>query len=90
MHAKILWFARGFVEYRVPNYILQGQTLEEIEISLEIGSEAPGIAANWPSDIHFYVNDTLLGYWTSPGDSGEAADSLHLHGGRTLPTNMVG
>ncbi|KRE86448.1 ArsR family transcriptional regulator [Paenibacillus sp. Soil766] len=70
MHAKILWFAKGFVEYRVPNYMLPGQTLEEIEISLEIGSEAPGIAANWPSDIHFYVNDILLGYWTSPGDSG--------------------
>ncbi|MNV73098.1 hypothetical protein D3C71_1662290 [compost metagenome] len=76
MHAKLLWFGRGFVEYRVPNYMLQGQTLEEIEISLEIGSEAPGIAANWPSDIHFYVNDILLGYWTSPGDSGDGRGQL--------------
>ncbi|MGO4271621.1 ArsR/SmtB family transcription factor, partial [Paenibacillus sp. TAF58] len=71
MHAKILWFGSGFVEYRIPNYLLPGQKLEEIEISLEIGSEAPGIEVNWPSDIHFYVNDTLLGYWTSPGDSGQ-------------------
>ncbi|MBA2943082.1 ArsR family transcriptional regulator [Paenibacillus sp. CGMCC 1.16610] len=71
MHAKILWFGSGFVEYRIPNYLLPSQTLEEIEISLELGSEAPGIAENWPSDIHFYVNDTLLGYWTSPGDSGQ-------------------
>ncbi|WP_261302737.1 ArsR/SmtB family transcription factor [Paenibacillus andongensis] len=76
MHAKILWFGSGFVEYRIPNYVLPGQTLEEIEISLEIGSEAPGIQANWPSDIHFYVNDTLLGYWTSPGDSGQGRGQL--------------
>ncbi|KRF39207.1 ArsR/SmtB family transcription factor [Paenibacillus sp. Soil787] len=76
MHAKILWFGSGFVEYRIPNYVLPGQTLEEIEISLEIGSEAPGIEANWLSDIHFHVNDTLLGYWTSPGDSGQGRGQL--------------
>lgn len=76
MHAKILWFASGFVEYRIPNYMLPGQILEEIEISLEIGSEAPEIAENWPSDIHFYINDTLLGFWTSPGDSGQGRGQL--------------
>lgn len=76
MHAKILWFGKGFVEYRIPNYMLPGQTLEEIEISMEIGSEAPGIAENWPSDIHFWVNDTLLGYWTSPSDSGHGRGKL--------------
>ncbi|GFZ91320.1 transcriptional regulator [Paenibacillus marchantiophytorum] len=89
MHAKILWFGSGFVEYSIPNYVLPSQTLEEIEISLEIGSEAPGIAENWPSDIHFYVNDTLLGFWTSPGDSGQGrgqltpawwADSINQYG----------
>ncbi|WP_338042303.1 ArsR/SmtB family transcription factor [Paenibacillus alba] len=76
MYAKILWFGSGFVEYRIPNYVLPGQQLEEIEISLELGSEAPGIAENWPSDIHFYVNDTLLGFWTSPGDSGQGRGKL--------------
>ncbi|MBM7568992.1 ArsR/SmtB family transcription factor [Paenibacillus sacheonensis] len=76
MHAQILWFGKGYVEYRIPNYVLAGQTLEEIEISLEIGSEAPGVRADWPSDIHFYLNDTLLGVWTSPGDSGEGRGRL--------------
>ncbi|MCQ6562455.1 ArsR/SmtB family transcription factor [Paenibacillus mendelii] len=76
MHARILWFGRGFVEYRIPNYVLPGQTLEEIEISLEIGSEAPGTSENWPSDIHFYLNDVLLGVWTSPGDPGEGRGQL--------------
>ena len=33
--------------------------------------EAPGVNSNWPSDISFYLNDTLLGIWTSPGDYGD-------------------
>ena len=64
---------------RIPDSQLRaepGQTLEEIEISFEIGSEAPGVRADWPSDIHFYLNDTLLGVWTSPGDSGEGRGGL--------------
>ncbi|WP_219835171.1 transcriptional regulator [Paenibacillus sp. R14(2021)] len=76
MHAQILWFGKGYVEYRIPNYMLAGQTLEEIEISFEIGSEAPGVSADWPSDIHVYLNEKLLGVWTSPGDSGEGRGKL--------------
>lgn len=70
MHAKILWFGKGYVEYKIPNYLLPGQTLKEIEISMELGSEAPGFNERWPSDIQFYLNGTHLGYWTSPGDFG--------------------
>ncbi|WP_240414090.1 ArsR/SmtB family transcription factor [Paenibacillus periandrae] len=70
MHARILWFSKGFVEYTVPNYSQQTQKLEEIEISMEISSEAPGINEHWPSDIRFYLNGICLGEWTSPGDYG--------------------
>ncbi|CAN7380119.1 ArsR/SmtB family transcription factor [Paenibacillus sp. LjRoot56] len=74
--AGILWFAKGFVEYKVPNYLLKDDSLKEIEISLEIGSEAPQVNENWPSDIRFTLNDTLLGTWTSPGDYGETRGKL--------------
>jgi predicted transcriptional regulator len=66
--AKILWFSQGFVEYKIPNYLLSTQVPTELEISLELGSEAPGYNQNWPSDISFFVNDVNLGHWTSPGD----------------------
>ncbi|WP_028551568.1 ArsR/SmtB family transcription factor [Paenibacillus sp. UNC451MF] len=72
MHAHILWFGKGYVEYRIPNYLLPGQQPEEIEITMELGSEAPGANDNWPSDIRFYLNNTLLGQWTSPGDYGSS------------------
>ncbi|MEO3944333.1 ArsR family transcriptional regulator [Gorillibacterium sp. CAU 1737] len=77
MHAEILWFGSGSIEYRIPNYLLASQALDEIEISLELGSEAPGTSADWPSDIHFYLNGLLLGIWTSPGDPGDTRGKLN-------------
>ncbi len=38
---------------------------------MEISTEAPGVNDNWPSDISFYINNALLGTWTSPGDYGD-------------------
>lgn len=70
VNAHILWFGRGYVEYKIPNYLLQNEQITEIEISFEIGSEAPGVNPNWPSDISFTLNGIPLGKWTSPGDSG--------------------
>lgn len=71
VHAGILWFCSGYVEYRLPNYLKKGQRVEEMQFSMELSSEAPGIAENWPSDLSFSFNGTELGHWTSPGDYGE-------------------
>ncbi len=68
--AALLWFKTGWVEYRIPSYIISAQALREIEISLELCSEFPSYKDDWPSDIHFYLNGVLLGVWTSPGDFG--------------------
>ncbi|MCR5107810.1 MAG: winged helix-turn-helix transcriptional regulator [Lachnospiraceae bacterium] len=69
--ADIMWFTKGYVEYNIPNLIPAGNRITQISFSTEISSEAPGIDNNWPSDISFYINDTLLGVWTSPGDYGD-------------------
>ncbi|MBT2291156.1 ArsR family transcriptional regulator [Paenibacillus albidus] len=68
--AGILWFAKGYVEYKVPNYLFKDQVVREIEISMEIGSEAPHVNEKWPSDIGFMLNGLNVGQWTSPGDFG--------------------
>ena len=70
-NADLVWFTRGYIEYAIPNLIPVQQKISQISISMEIGSEAPGSASNWPSDISFYINDTHLGSWTSPGDFGD-------------------
>jgi predicted transcriptional regulator len=69
--ADILWFTKGHVEYAIPNFIPAGQKIDEICISAELSSEAPGVNNIWPSDIYFYLNETFLGTWVSPGDFGD-------------------
>ncbi|MBU3155447.1 ArsR family transcriptional regulator [Clostridium estertheticum] len=68
INADILWFSKGAIEYRIPNYLKPSQVFSEIQISMEISSEAPGNCSLWPSDIYFNLNDIYLGSWTSPGD----------------------
>lgn len=70
-NADIMWFTKGYVEYVIPNLIPHNQKITQLSLSAEISSEAPGIDNNWPSDISFYINDTLVGTWTSPGDYGD-------------------
>lgn len=69
--ADILWFTKGYVEYIIPNFIPFSQKIDKITISTELSSEAPGVNDVWPSDISFYINDTFVGSWTSPGDFGD-------------------
>lgn len=71
VNAKILWFYRGFVEYKLANFLEPSKTVEELEISLEISSEAPSTNENWPSDISFSFNGMDIGTWRSPGDFGD-------------------
>ncbi|MBB6672393.1 ArsR family transcriptional regulator [Cohnella nanjingensis] len=69
--AEILWFSEGFVEYKIPNFLLATENPSELLVSMEISSEAPLTNQNWPSDITFYLNGVKLGTWTSPGDYGD-------------------
>ncbi|MDQ0231801.1 ArsR/SmtB family transcription factor [Metabacillus malikii] len=70
INAGVIWFAKGYIEYRIPNYLKQNQEFSELQFILELSSEAPSYNNNWPSDIYFYLNNIELGYWTSPGDFG--------------------
>jgi predicted transcriptional regulator len=68
--AELLWFARGFIEYKFPNNLPPNRKVKSLEFSCELCSEAPGFNENWPSDITVWVNGREIGTWTSPGDFG--------------------
>jgi predicted transcriptional regulator len=72
MDAGLIWFTRGYVEYQFPNNskLMKGD-LASIEFAMELSSEVPGTAADWPSDITISVNRIDAGTWTSPGDFGD-------------------
>ena len=69
--ASLLWFERGFVEYKFPNNLKGNVVLEELEISMELSSEVPGTNPDWPSDLTLWINGIEVGTWTSPGDFGD-------------------
>lgn len=70
--AGLLWFEKGFVEYKFPNNALYKRgPLKRIEVEVELSSEVPGTNKNWPSDITLWMNEVEIGTWTSPGDFGD-------------------
>lgn len=77
VNAKILWFGEGYIEYKIPNYLMASELPEEMEISMEISSEAPLTNNEWPSDITFFLNGINVGTWTSPGDFGGNSGRLN-------------
>lgn len=71
INARIIWFTKGYIEYIIPNLLPSATKIDQITISLELSSEAPGVNNDWPSDISFVLNDKKIGMWTSPGDYGD-------------------
>jgi len=69
-NAQILWSSGGHVEYTFANTLPINSTVTAIDIAVEICSEAPGYANEYPSDVTMWVNDIEVGTWCSPGDLG--------------------
>ena len=76
LEAQLLWFHYGYVEYHFPNRLPPGTTLESLQLSLELCSEAPLHHASWPSDITLTINGVEVGTWTSPADFGGQRGAL--------------
>lgn len=68
--AEILWFTKGYVNYKVTNPITKHMQVHEVEISFEACSEAPNYRSQYPSDITVRFNDIILGTWICKGDYG--------------------
>ncbi len=77
INAGILWLGSGFVEYKIPLPSSMKNNIKQIEITMEISSEAPGTCEDWPSDITFFINDVNVGTWVSPGDYGNAQGTFN-------------
>ena len=72
MSASLIWFRRGFVEYKFPNNgKVLGAKIDRLEFVMELSSEVPGTSLDWPSEISLWVNNVKIGSWISPGDFGD-------------------
>ena len=78
MNAGLMWFTRGFAEYQFPNNARHvGKAVDALEFSLELSSEVPGTASDWPSDITVAVNGWELGVLDQPRRFRRSPGSLH-------------
>lgn len=77
VHAQLLWFQTGYVEYRFPIPKDGLKKLEKMSFSMELCSEAPGYNNQWPSDISVHVNGHYAGMIRSKGDYGGKPGNLN-------------
>ncbi|ALS26015.1 transcriptional regulator [Paenibacillus sp. 32O-W] len=75
--AEIIWFRKGWIEYRFPKKLPQDAKVKSLEFSMELCSEAPNYNNDWPSEITVWVNDVEVGSWISPGDFGDHRGKLN-------------
>lgn len=74
--AELVWFEKGFLEYKFPNNMPKGEELKSLAVVMEVCSEVPGTSKQWPSDITTWINGVEVGTWTSPGDFGDKRGKL--------------
>ncbi len=77
LQAQFIWFSKGFLEYKVPNHILQGKQLKSVTFSMEICSKAPRYRNDWESEITFWINKVEVASFLSLGDFGNRRGRLN-------------
>lgn len=75
--AEIIWSSGGYVEYIFTNSLPLESKIVELDLAMEVCSEAPGYNNDYPSDITVWVNDVEIGTWSSPGDFGGVRGRLN-------------
>lgn len=75
--ASLLWLSNGYVEYKIPNMLEDGQDAQMLDLSMELSSEYPVSNNEWPSDITFTINGIQVGTWTCPGNYSDVRGKLN-------------
>jgi predicted transcriptional regulator len=70
IHAQLVWFTSGFLEYRFPSHSFSLEKALEVSFSFEACSEVAGYNNDWPSDITLWINNQEVYTFRSPGDYG--------------------
>lgn len=69
--AQLLWFYKGFLEYRFSNHqVRTAAQVLSVDYTFECCSEAIEYNNDWPSDITLWINNIEVCTFTSTGDYG--------------------
>jgi len=69
--AGLVYFGKGQIKYKFQSPMHINEKPLEIQLILEMCSEAPFSNENYPSDITLWLNEVEVGTWTCPGDFGK-------------------
>lgn len=75
--AKLIWFCKGYVEYRFPNHCLNGKKEKQLELSAELCSEDHEYNLDCPSAITVWINGVEAGTYICPSDFGGRRGKLN-------------
>ena len=69
--AGLIWFTHGWIEYRIPSYMIDTKKIKKITFTMELCSEYPTYKEDYKSDIYFSLNETRIAKWTASGNPGD-------------------
>lgn len=68
VNASLIWLSQGFLEYKIPKPLKNGDKIEMLDISLEVASEFPISNNTWPTNLNLILNNIPIGTMTIPGN----------------------
>lgn len=68
VNASIIWLSQGFIEYRIPKPLKNGEEIALLDISLELASEFSISNNTWPTNLKIILNDIPVATVTIPGN----------------------
>lgn len=77
IYAQLIWFTKGYLEYKIPLSALRNKTVFNVRVSLELCSECPNFRNDWKSDVTFWINGCEAATYRSPGDFGGRRGALN-------------
>lgn len=75
--AQLVSASNGIITYYMNNKVAKYHSVNEIQLSLEICSEAPYFDNDYKSDITFWINNQEIATYTSDGDFGDRKGLLN-------------
>jgi predicted transcriptional regulator len=69
-NAQLIWLSMGFLEYRFNNTAVKSVSVNKIQFTFELCSEALGYNNNWRSDVSIWINGIEIGIIECLGDYG--------------------
>ncbi len=68
VNANIIWLSQGFIEYKIPKPLQNGDDIALLDINMELASEFPISNNTWPTNLKIILNQVPIANVVIPGN----------------------